>query len=413
MYHHCPSSSSVAPANQKILDLLIIGGGLSGIFVGHDYHHRHQRTATNPSISSATTATATTANTSSWKLLEARSVLGGRLANDDKGNRIDLGGAWVWPHHQPNLRNLLPQLDNITTFPQPDDSSSTRIENGAVSLVETLAKNLPEENILLNTPVQKLTWVKSHSEKDTTGSSYIQIETKATTNGTDGTDAATTTQLWRAKQVVIAVPPRLIFKHIQFDPILSATKRQAMESSHTWMAGVTKIAVVYPTAFWNETRQQQQQQRHNIQTNMGLPSHLGPAFQVYDASTRDGSVAAITFFALVKPGSSAANDDKELAKQVTQQLAQVWRYLKVDEDAIQSLLHSFTDIHVKRWPLEEYISEDPEPHQIHPHPHPLHALSESEWNGQLLFAGSESDWQSPGVMEGAIGSALRVLQDIP
>ncbi|KAL3926960.1 MAG: hypothetical protein SGARI_005453 [Bacillariaceae sp.] len=142
---------------------------------------------------------------------------------------------------------------------------------------------------------------------------------------------------------------------------------------------------------------------------MGLPTHFGPAFQVYDASTKDGSVAAITFFALVKNNA----DDKDLAKQVANQLAQVWDYLDYDKEIVSQLQNGYTNVHVKRWPLESYISEDDKPQQIHPHPHPVGALSASEWDGNLLFAGSEADLESPGVMEGAIGAALRVLRDIP
>ena len=35
-----------------------------------------------------------------------------------------------------------------------------------------------------------------------------------------------------------------------------------------------------------------------------------------------------------------------------------------------------------------------------------------EWSGRLLFAGTETDESSPGVMEGAIGSALRSVEQL-
>jgi monoamine oxidase len=224
--------------------------------------------------------------------------------------------------------------------------------------------------------------------------SYIQIETKDDDNS----------KVFKAKHVVIAVPPKLIAKHITFDPPLSSTRQHAMVTSHTWMAGVTKVSLVYQTAFWKDATPTEP-----IRTNMGLPTHLGPAFQVYDASTKDGSVAAITFFALVESDM----DDNQLAMLVTSQLAQVWEYLEYDKEHLDQLQKSYINVHVKRWPLEKYISEDPNPHQIHPHPHPVTALATSEWDGKLLFAGSESDLESPGVMEGAIGAALRVLREIP
>jgi monoamine oxidase len=427
------ASATTQQVIPEIVDLLIVGGGLSGLLVAHDYHFRCRETSTT-STSTTTTATIAKANEAgvTWKLLEARPVLGGRLVNDDKGYGIDLGGAWVWPQHQPNLRSLVSRLD-VSTFPQPDDdvdndpSSTLRIDGGAVALIEVLSRNLPAGNIIFNAPVTKCTLVVETSSDDTGDcadekdqTSYVKVETKATihtqnSNNDNNTsrDGETTvenessTTTLRARRVVIAVPPKLISKHIQFDPPLSLAKQQAMETSHTWMAGVTKIALVYPTHFWKNKKDSY------LRINMGLPTHWGPAFQVYDASTRDGTVAAITFFALVEPNSPALLDEDVLAKQVTNQLARVWDNLKVDSDAIEQLLHSYTDVHVHRWPMEDYISEDSAPQRIHPHPHPVRALSKSEWQGTLLFAGSESDLISPGVMEGAIGAAHRVLQDIP
>lgn len=147
---------------------------------------------------------------------------------------------------------------------------------------------------------------------------------------------------------------------------------------------------------------------------MGLPTSprsTGPAFQVYDASTADGTVTALTFFTHVPPQSDASNDDRVLTEQVARQLGLVWAYN--GEKDMAAHVMDYTTVHVKRWPLEEYISEDPKPTKIHPHPYPVGALSQSEWKDRLLFAGSESEQVSPGVMEGAIGAAKRVLKEIP
>ena len=143
---------------------------------------------------------------------------------------------------------------------------------------------------------------------------------------------------------------------------------------------------------------------------MGLPSGggSGPAFQMYDASTCDDGISSLTFFTLVPPTFSL--DDQALAKRVALQLGSVWTALGRNEMAQQ--VHSYSGYHVKRWPEEVYISEDPKPISIHPHPHPVRLLAAQEWNGMLLFAGSEADQLSPGVMEGAIGSAERVWEEI-
>lgn len=371
---------------MKLLDVIVIGGGLSGVLVSHGLQQQQQQQR-------------------NWRLLEARPVLGGRLANDPDGHKIDMGGAWVWPTHQPRMRKLLRDLD-IPTFAQPDDPSSTRIDGGAVRLVERLAQDLPNEQIQLNSPVKSCTLkyidennggdvVDQNKETSSSSSSVPVVEIETMSN-----------EIFRARRVVWAVPPKIIHqRQITFDPPLSAAKQQALEESNTWMAGVTKVALVYPSRFWSLRA-----------SNMGMPSHLGPAFQVYDSSTVDGFVSALTFFALadtkVDQSTSNKDDDNDaaLAKQVATQMQNVWQYLGEKEAAQQ--VHTYTQYHVQRWPQQAYISEDPTPRNIQPHPHPVPALSTPEWDGLLQFAGSETDLLSPGVMEGAIGAAQRVLQSL-
>jgi monoamine oxidase len=350
------NTAVVAPATMKVLDVIVVGAGLSGVLVSHGLQQQQR----------------------DWRLLEARPVLGGRLANDMGGHKIDLGGAWVWPAHQPRMRKLLRDLE-IPTFPQPDDSSSTRIDGGAVRIVERLAEDLPLEQIQFSTAVTSCKLQRLGDDK----TPVVEIQT------------ATNETLW-ARRVVWAVPPRLLHEHVRFDPPLSPDKQKALASAHTWMAGVTKIALVYPNGrFWSLE-----------ESNMGMPSHLGPAFQVYDSSTKGAPESALTFFALVDQDK----DDATLAKTVANQMQQVWKYMGQLQAAHQ--IHSYSHYFVQRWPLETYISEDPHPRTIHPHPHPVGALSTSEWDGLLEFAGSETDRLSPGVMEGAVGAAQRVLQSL-
>lgn len=136
----------------------------------------------------------------------------------------------------------------------------------------------------------------------------------------------------------------------------------------------------------------------------------GPAFQVYDSSTKDSEVVALTFFALVPSSSPAYSDDETLAQMVAQQIATVWKARRHGSLADQAL--SYTSFHVHRWPNEKYISEDDKPVRINPHPSPVPHLATNDWAGKLLFAGSEADLTSPGVMEGAVGAAERVLQSL-
>ena len=131
---------------------------------------------------------------------------------------------------------------------------------------------------------------------------------------------------------------------------------------------------------------------------------------MYDSSTKDSSVSALTFFSLVPHNSPAGSDDKALAEMVAQQLAAVWKSMGQIQMANKTT--SYTSYHIQRWPKETYISEDPKPKRINPHPHPVRELSTTDWNGMLHFCGSESDTMSPGVMEGAVSSAERVLEEL-
>lgn len=334
---------------MTVLDVIVVGGGLSGLYVAHNL----------PS-------------TTKWKLLEASSVLGGRLANDTAGDTIDMGAAWIWPDHQPHMKSLVKEL-GVSTFPQPGDSSSTRVVGGAVEFVKAMASRIESEHLCMSCIVTKCRLRKEEG--------LVEIET------VDG-------QVFKATQVVFAVPPKLLVKSVTFDPPLSREKEEAMKRAKTWMAGVTKVALVYPKRFWDLEA-----------ANTGLPSLGGPAFQVYDSSTQDGSTtSALTFFALAE-----TEDDSALADQVANQMAALWKQynLPYAERAL-----SYTSYRVQRWPLQPFISDTPKPKEIQPHPMPVKNLSSPEWARSLLFAGTETDLVSPGVMEGAIGAAKRVLKSL-
>ena len=323
----------------------------------------------------------------SWNLLEAQPALGGRLANaDNSQGYIDMGGAWIWPQHQPNIRGLVKKLE-IQTFTQIDDPSSTRFVGGALRLIHKLAETLPQQQIKLENAVTNCTLLEKNSNDNDVCSTnrFILVDT-------------TTGESYMAKRVVVAIPPRVMQTTMAFSPSLSAEKIKAVQLSHTWMAGVTKIAVVYKTRFWSPQV-----------SNMGLPGN-GPAFQMYDSSTLDASVAAITFFAHVPPGSSALTDDKILADQVAKQLESVWKYHGMPHLAKQA--KDYDQVYVQRWQMNKYISEDAAPRKIQPHPQPIRGLSTNEWDNQLLFAGTETDRFSPGVMEGAVSAAHRVFEEL-
>ena len=191
-----------------ILDVLVVGAGLSGM-------HLAQRLSL--------------VKQCQFKLLEASGLVGGRLRNDNVHNQIDLGGAWIWPEFQPKMARLVSSL-GVQTFAQPDDPSSTRIVGGAVRLVEKLAEQVPSDNIKLNSPVISCSLKKnntaSNDSQTCSEGDYIEIKTA-------------NQEVFQAKRVVFAAPPKLIAKHITFDPPLNTEKWHAMMQSETWMAGTS------------------------------------------------------------------------------------------------------------------------------------------------------------------------------
>ena len=366
-------------------DTVIVGGGLSGLLVARHLH--------NLGASPAKT----------WQLLEANQKLGGRLENDVGGHTIDLGGAWIWPHHQPRVSNLVKSL-GIESFAQPDDPTSTRIKGGAAEIVRRVADDLPADNIRTNSPVVACRRMHVPQKR---GNITCAVTARHSSDHIVSIELESGEKL-EARNVVLAAPPKLVSKHIQFDPPLSDEKQTAMDQSQTWMAGVTKVALVYNEArFWPLSV-----------SNGGLqPGPNRPAFQFYDGSPEDNAIpvsSAITFFTLAGLSSAAADDDKTLANHCAEQLAShLSSYGQTYvPDVIVEKLKNFDSFYVKRWPLEKYISEDDDPKGINPHPEPIPSLATNEWDGQLLFAGTECDLRSPGVMEGAVGAALRVFDEL-
>jgi len=339
-----------------IYDVVIVGGGLSGVFLANRLQQQQSP---------------------AFHLLEASDRLGGRLRNDAVHDEIDLGGAWIWPDHQPKMRRLVKELDIATIQQRPVDpyTLTMRLQGGAVRIVNELAKPLADR-IQYNAPVRQCRHLDD-------GTVQLQYE-----------DASETTASIHAKHVVFAVPPRLLHKHVTFDPPLSAAKQAAMQRSNTWMAGVTKVTLVYRDGFWLQNPAAMQ-----AYGRIGVVS--GPAFQLYDASTT--SLHALTAFTL-----STTTKEDELIEQVAQQLAKVWK--ATGNFDLSDKAASYTEAAVQFWPHETYISEEARPTTIQPHPHPVAALATAEWNGALLFAGTETDQASAGVMEGAVGSSERVLK---
>ena len=394
------NNNSSGNDDSHTLDFIIVGGGLSGLVVARNLNNKYiVTTDDNSNIKN-------NKRKLRWKLFEATSILGGRLQNDDAGRKIDLGGAWIWPPHQPTIMESLVNSSTlgIKTFLQPgddyDSSATTRIVGGAVEFVnkiyqELLTKSIVDSDkscnsIQVDCPVIAVRRNIDHS---------ISVELDSG-------------EIVRANHVIFAVPPKILSCNVSFHPKLSNVKSDAMSNSQTWMAGVTKVALVYRGAspqFWPLI----------LRGGLISPRFRSPAFQVYDgspfsspSSDDTGKTSILTFFTLASL-SNQTNNDAMLAKDCAEQMCQSLSSDSILETSeIRKFIRSFDEFYVKRWPQERYISNETDPTEISPHPQPKKALAKSEWDGTLLFAGTETDLHSPGVMEGAVGAAIRVTEEL-
>ena len=218
-------------------------------------------------------------------LIEARDRLGGRVftqGDADSGQAFDLGATWFWPETEPRISALLDEL-GLETFAQHDPgdalwltdpnrqperrvddtgvhAGARRIAGGAVRLAQALAADLPEGCLQLGKAVRVLRDRGSHIE--------LMLESGPAL---------------RARQVVLALPPRLVHDKLLWDPALPSAVWDAMEATPTWMATHAKAVVAFDTPFWRDAGQSGNAFVRHAQAVLG---------EVFDASDDAAGTAA-------------------------------------------------------------------------------------------------------------------------
>lgn len=250
------------------VDVVIVGGGVAGLNAG--------RRLTEAGID--------------VELFEARERLGGRVHSVDaegtpSDDGFDLGPSWVWPDMQPVIGPFLDELD-LSTYPQQgrgdvifermsrepaqrytggsEEPGSRRIEGGSAGIVRALAKRMPAESIRLGTSVRSLAL--------TAGGIDVVV------GGRDGERTV------RARQVILAVPPRLAAETIPLSPSLPRDTAGLWRRTPTWMAPHAKFFALYERAFWLDAG-----------FSGTAQSMVGPLLEIHDATTASGSAALFGF----------------------------------------------------------------------------------------------------------------------
>jgi monoamine oxidase len=336
-----------------MLDLIIIGAGISG-------------------LRAAARAQALGLD---YRVLEARDRIGGR-AFGEAG--LDLGPSWVWPVFQPRINTLIEAL-GLRAFAQQETGAlryetaegvqtidfpkryadAVRIDGGPGALARHMAETLDARRISLNAEI--------------VGADFKE---GAQVRLADGRTLA-------ARQVIIAVPPRLVLTW-SITPGISDRLRSALSRWPTWMAAHAKISLRYGAPFWREAG-----------LSGSAISQAGPLMEVVDHSDdAAGRFALFGFYGW--PAGVRRRKAESLQAETIAQLERLFGPQAAVPDAIA----------LKDWAQDRFtaVPEDsPGPREHPPYAEP--ALREAWFDGRLVFAGAEAAAEHGGLIEGALLAA--------
>jgi monoamine oxidase len=193
-----------------------------------------------------------------------------------------------------------------------------------------------------------------------------------------------------ARHVILALPPRLLAA-LQFTPALPTDALRDLAAIPTWMAGHAKLVAVYDTPFWRDA---------------GLSgdaiSHRGPLMEIHDASGPQGTPAALFGFL---GGTAPQRNGRggEMIEAARHQLARLFG---------AEAMHP-REITLRDWATEPETATAAD--HIALRHHPTYGLPDSlaaAGLDRLHIAGTESEVEAGGLMEGALAAAERITRSI-
>jgi monoamine oxidase len=364
--------------NNKIA---ILGGGLSGLYAAYLLEQQ---------------------GITDYVLLEARDVLGGRIssasiesasATDSASaiaatDKVDLGPTWFWPDFQHQLDSLITEL-KLERFNQYDTGNmvierspheapvvmrgysssppSMRLIGGMEALIHKLHSKLSNTQILLGKTVSSIQKTNKNIE--------VCFQDTAEPNVMDSTFV---------QHVLLAMPPRLVEKNINFVPALPGSLASQWRNTATWMAGHAKYIAVYDTPFWREAG-----------LSGSAQSRLGPMVEIHDASMPNGSAALFGFIGVPATVRKSVTDE-ELKAHCLNQLI---RLFGGQASTPKSTL-------LKDWAQEPFTATSLDFDEVSHHGSaPEMLATDNSWEGKLIGIGSEWSTQFPGYIAGAIEAA--------
>ncbi|WP_214483916.1 FAD-dependent oxidoreductase [Bacillus sp. SM2101] len=332
------------------------------------------------------------------RVLESRGRIGGRVLSSlglgSRGlDKFDLGPTWFWPHYEQVITRLVKELglhtfdqhikgDNLLErfknepaqrylLPEGAVERSTRFKGGVQSLIDAVAATLPPGTIEMNT---RVTTIRREDEE------------KITVEALVGNKKI----YFRPRAVILALPPRLVANHIDFSPSLSPELMGSLLNKPTWMGGQAKVIAVYDRPFWRE---------HGLSGQ--VTSWIGPLQEIHDASPQSGSGALFGFFRIPAKMRQGLGEEK-IFKLVVEQLTRLFG----------ASANKPVDLLYKDWSTdnETAVAEDITSLSDFPRYGPPTGIR--AWEKKLFFAGTETDSEFGGHLEGALRSAERVVSEI-
>mgnify|MGYP005829177229 CR=1 FL=1 len=293
-----------------------------------------------------------------------------------------------------SLPNLVNEL-NLETFDQYTKGVmlSERVQNHAPERY-VLPENSVERSIRFVGGVESLI----DAVADSVPSGIIELETRVTAIRLDEAGSITVEadladgkrKQVSASAVILALPPRIVARHIEFTPSLPPNLMNNLVSKPTWMAGQAKTVAIYDHPFWRES---------------GLSgfatSWVGPLQEIHDASPETGSGALFGFFGMPAKTRRELGEEKVL-KLVIDQLV---RLFGPSAQNVRAILY-------KDWSRdsETAVEEDLDP--LRDFPSYGQPPKSGGWEKKIIFAGTEANSQFGGHLEGALIAAEQAVFEI-
>jgi len=252
----------------------------------------------------------------------------------------------------------------------PGQEGNMRVKGGTQAIINALVSKLNDDTIIYKTAVKKITSTDSGITLRTNNSDVDQI---------------------RANRIIVATPPRIAIKTIDWDIELPRELKHALDMMPTWMAPHAKVSIVYENAFWRDQG-----------LSGRIASREGPIVEGHDHCSADGSKSAIWGF-IGWPHTIRKEQDERLKTEVLKQLKRCF-----GDDSPNPL-----SITIEDWAKDPLVasSNDLSSPMSHPNVGP-DILRCGHDDNRIWFAGAEVAQRSPGLIEGAFDAANHAASNI-